>query len=88
MKDYAVWRRAFDSRAPLLEAAGVLGTWIVRADNDPNDILIINTWPSKENWDAFIESHHFKGKDDIKRAQEKGGVIGEPEFVGGDVAEK
>ena len=87
VKDYAIWRKAFDANAPMLEKNGVLGTWIVQKQDDPNDVMVINTWPGAKNWDDFIASHKFTGATDIKKHQEKGGVIGEPEFVSGNVVE-
>ncbi len=87
VKDFAIWKKAFDANVPMLEKNGVLGTWIVQKDDDPLDVTIINTWPARKNWDDFIASHNFTGPEDIKRHQEKGGAIGEPEFVGGEVVD-
>ena len=85
VKDYAVWRKAFDEKVPLLERAGVLSTCITQIEGNPNDVLIVNTWPARENWDAFIASHNFKGPEDAASAQASAGVIGEPEFLSGEV---
>ena len=64
-----------------------LSTLIVQVNGDPTDIVIINTWPSKKHWDDFGAMHarpEYKGK--LSTPQD-GGVIGEPEFWGGDIAE-
>ncbi|HLD07987.1 MAG TPA: hypothetical protein VJB60_02895 [Candidatus Peribacterales bacterium] len=85
VQDYEHWRKAFDANVPMLENAGVIGTWVVQINDDPTDIAVINTWPGKENWDNFIASHKFKNKDEMVQAQEKAGVIGEPEWWVGEV---
>jgi hypothetical protein len=86
VKDYAAWRKAFDANTPMLKKAGVLDTWIIPVDGDDTDIVVINTWPAKKNWDDFMALHEFEGENDIKKKMEDGGVIGQPQFWGGDVA--
>lgn len=85
IKDYALWRAAFDANVPMLEKAGVLGTWIIQVNDDPLDIVVLNTWPDRRNWDDFIAMHKFTSPDDAKKAREKGGVVGDPIFWGGEV---
>jgi hypothetical protein len=86
VKDYFQWKKAFDHNADMLfEKFGALSTQIVKVNGDPTDIAVINTWPDKKNWDDFGASHdlpEYKGK---LKTKEDGGVIGEPEFWGGDV---
>jgi hypothetical protein len=83
VKDYDTWRAAFDANAPMLKKTGVIDTFITQVEGDPNDIVVINTWPAKKNWEDFIAAHNFKDAGDIKKMQEKGGLIGEPEWFGG-----
>lgn len=84
--DFAQWRNVFDANIPMLRSSGVIDTWITKINDDGTDVAIVTTWPSRKNWDAFIAAHNFNGKDDFRKAQEKAGVIGEPEFVCGEVA--
>jgi hypothetical protein len=85
VKDYAQWRKAFDDNTPMLTKAGVLGTWIIQKDGDPNDVVVINTWPARKNWNDFQAMHEFKSPQDVQKMLDKGGVIGMPEFYGGTV---
>ena len=87
LKEYDVWKKAFDANAHMLKANGVLSTRIVRKFDDPNVVIVINTWPAKENWDAFIAAHNFKTPEDARKQQQAAGVIGMPEFVDGEVVE-
>lgn len=88
VKDYAVWRKAFDHNADMLfKKFGCINTTIVKVNGDPLDIAILNTWPAKKNWDDFGAAHElpeYKGK---LKTKEDGGVVGEPEFWGGQVDE-
>lgn len=73
VKDYDVWRKAFDHNAAMLfEKCAVLSTSIVQVDGDPHGIAIINTWPSKKHWDDFGAAHALpecKGK--LKTSEEE-----------------
>jgi hypothetical protein len=60
-------------------------TQIVQVNGDPTDIVIINMWPSKKNWDDFGASHElpeYKGK---LKTPEDGTVYGEITFWAGEV---
>ena len=85
VKDFAHWRSVFDEHTPILKEAGAIDTRIVQVDGDPHDIVVITTWPSSKNWETFIALHGFTGISDIKAAQDKAGIIGTPEFLGGEV---
>ena len=84
VKDYAVWKKAFDQNASLLfEKCGCLSTHIVQVNGDPLDIVIINTWPSKKNWDDFGVMHDLPEHKGKLKTPEDGGVI---QFWEGEVA--
>jgi quinol monooxygenase YgiN len=86
VKEYEMWRKAFDHNANMLFATfGCLGTQIVQVNGDPTDIAIINTWPSKKNWDDFSAAHALPEYQGKLMTPEDGGVIGEPTFFGGEV---
>jgi heme-degrading monooxygenase HmoA len=85
VEDYDRWKKAFDSNAPLLDEAGALDTHIVQVNGDPCDVVIINTWPSKQNWDDFLALDADRHKNDQVDLRKTGGVIGEPQFYGGEV---
>ena len=85
VKEYDVWRKAFDDNAEMLKANGVVSTTIVQVNDNPRDIAVLNTWPAKKNWEDFIAAHAFKSTEDAVKAREKAGVIGQPEWYGGEV---
>ena len=78
VQDYARWRAAFDSNAPLLRECGALSTHIVVVNGNPTDIAVINTWPSEKEWRDFLKA-------DAVSLREVGGVVGEPQWYGGEV---
>jgi len=87
VEDYEKWKEAFDHNADMLFGKfGVLDTKIVRVGGDPLDIAIINVWPSQKHWEDFgaaYELPEYKGK---LKTKEDGGVIGEPQWWGGEIA--
>ena len=88
IKDYVQWKKAFDHNANLLfKKHGMINTFVVRANDDPTDIIIINTWPSKQHWDDFGAEHEKPENKGKFKTPEDGGVVGEVEFVGGSVVE-
>ncbi len=87
VKDYDSWRKAFDENAPMLEKAGALSTTIVQIGGNPNDIAVINTWPSSKHWDDFIAMHGKDTNTTLEDSKKKGGLIGEPQWYGGEVME-
>ncbi len=85
VKDYAVWRKAFDANALMLQKAGVLSTIIAQVGGDPNDVVVINTWPSRKNWDDFIAMHGEDTNATMEDSKKKGGLVGEPQWYGAEV---
>lgn len=88
VKDFDTWKKAFDHNANLMfKKFSCIDTYIVKVNGDDTDIVIINTWPNKKNWDDFGAAHElpeFKGK---AMTPEDGGVIGDVEWYGGEVEE-
>jgi quinol monooxygenase YgiN len=72
VKDYAEWKKVFDSAAGLRSSNGELSAQIFRDASDPNSLTIINKWNSLENAQKFAHSP------DLKAAMEKAGVAGPP----------
>lgn len=48
---------------------------MLQVDGDPNDVIVVNTWPSIDAAKAFV------AQDDLKEAMKKAGVAGPPEIV-------
>jgi quinol monooxygenase YgiN len=72
VKDFAEWKKVFDSAAGLRSSSGELSTQIFQDAGDPNSLTIINKWNSLENAQKFAHSP------ELKAAMEKAGVTGPP----------
>jgi quinol monooxygenase YgiN len=72
VKDFAEWKKVFDSVAGLRASSGELSTQIFRDASDSNSLTIINKWNSLENAQKFAHSP------ELKAAMEKAGVAGPP----------
>jgi quinol monooxygenase YgiN len=72
IKDYAEWKKVFDSFAGLRTSSGELSSQIYRDSSDPNSLTILNKWNSTENAKKYA---HSPG---VKTAMEKAGVVGQP----------
>ena len=71
--DYASWRKAFDSFAPIQKKGGVYYKAVYQSIDNPNDVTVIHDFHSLEKAKAFAASP------DLKSAMEKGGVKGAPQ---------
>jgi quinol monooxygenase YgiN len=72
VKDYAEWKKVFDSVSSLRKASGELSAQVYRSVSDPNSLTTINKWDSLANAQKFAQSP------DLKAAMEKAGVEGAP----------
>ena len=88
VRDFTLWRKAFDHNAGLLfDTFGCVRTHIVKVNNDPTDIAIINIWKSKKHWEDFGMAHgseEYKGR---LKTKEDGTVVGEVVVWEGEVVE-
>ena len=72
--DYAVWRKAYDSFAPMQKKMGVIYKTVYQSTDDPNDVTVIHDFHSLEAAKAFAASP------DLKAGMEKSGVKGAPQI--------
>jgi len=72
VKDFAEWKKVFDSNAGLRTSHGELSAQIFRDASEPNSLTVINKWNSLEN------AHKFTQAPELKAAMEKAGVVGAP----------
>ena len=72
VKDYAAWKKAFDSAIDLRTSNGELSAQVYRDVSDPNKVTTINKWNSLANAQKFAHSP------ELKAAMEKAGVVGAP----------
>ena len=74
VKDYAVWKAAFDGFAEVRKQAGETGYAVLQEDGDPNNVTVINNWETMEHAKAFVAS------DDLKKVMEEAGVMETPDI--------
>jgi quinol monooxygenase YgiN len=72
VKDFAEWKKVFDSAAGMRTAGGELSAQVFRDASDPNSITTVNKWNTLEN------ARNFAHSTDLKAAMEKAGVAGLP----------
>jgi quinol monooxygenase YgiN len=72
VKDFAEWKKVFDSNKDLRTSSGELSAQVYRDSSDPNKITTINKWNSLANAQKFAHSP------ELKAGMEKAGVVGAP----------
>ncbi|MDI6696365.1 MAG: hypothetical protein QME21_15065 [Anaerolineales bacterium] len=72
VKDFASWKKVYDSQAALRSSNGELSDQIYRDAADQNKLTLIFKWNSLENARKFAQSP------ELKAAMEKAGVEGPP----------
>jgi len=72
VKDFATWKKVFDSALNLRKSSGEISATVYRDASDPNQLSIVNHWDSMENAHKFIQSP------ELRATMEKAGVEGQP----------
>lgn len=72
--DYASWRKAYDSFAPMQKKMGVIYKAVYQSTDDPNDVTVIHDFHSLDQAKAFAASA------ELKAGMEKAGVKGAPQI--------
>jgi hypothetical protein len=81
VRDYDTWKPVFDEHGEVRRRHGATGHTIYRGADDPNDITIVNEFPSRAEAEAFATDPS------LKEAMERGGVTGEPRITWAEEAE-
>ena len=66
--DYDAWRRVYDSVGEMQRQGGVTKAAVYRAEDDPNDVLVMHEFSSAE------EAHSFPENPDLRKAMGEAGV--------------
>ena len=74
VKDYAVWRQAFDDFAPYQEKMGVIASGVYRSDENPNDVTLWHDFATTDQAYALAQSEV------LKSTMMKAGVEGPPQI--------
>ena len=72
VKDFAAWKKVFDSALEMRKSGGELSAQVYRDASDPNKVTTINKWNSLANAQKFAHSP------ELKAAMENAGVVGAP----------
>lgn len=72
VKDFAEWKRVYDSVADLRSSNGELSDHVYRDASDPNKLTVMFKWDSLANAEKYSQSP------ELKAAMEKAGVEGPP----------
>jgi heme-degrading monooxygenase HmoA len=72
VKDFATWKKIYDSAYEMRTSNGELSDQIFRDASDPNKLTILFKWDSLERAQKWAKSP------ELKAAMEKAGVTGPP----------
>jgi quinol monooxygenase YgiN len=72
VKNFAEWKKVFDSSASSRTSNGELSHQIYHDKGDPNKLAIVFQWDSLENGQKYFQSP------ELKAAQQQAGVEGPP----------
>ena len=72
VKDYAEWKRVYDSVADMRSTNGELSDRIYRDESDPNKLTVMF------KWDTLANARKYAQSPELKAAMEKAGVEGPP----------
>ena len=72
VKDYAAWRKVFDSVKDARKSSGAVSEQVYRDASDSNKITGMFKWDSLEHAQKFMQSS------DLRTAMQNAGVIGVP----------
>ena len=73
VENYDQWKAVFDEMIPLRQSFGSTGATILRGTSDPNEIVIITTWPSAQNAQGYAQSP------ELKTGMQRAGVVSRPD---------
>jgi len=75
VKDYDVWKKAFDDFFAKREKNGELSYEVGVLATDPNTIYVFNTWKSVDHYKKFLKDEELKAK------MEEAGIIDAPKSL-------
>ena len=75
VRDYGTWKAVFDEHGHLRRRHGATGHELYRGIDDPDEITVVNHFPSMQQAETFARDPSLRG------AMERGGVITEPRLT-------
>jgi len=70
--DFDGWKIGFDEHGANRKQHGCTGETVLRDEANPNDVLILTSWPSMK------EAHEFADDPSLAEAMQRAGVVGPP----------
>ena len=70
--DYDAWRRVYDAESKLADAYGRESARVMRNTDDPNEVVVIETFPSADQIQELVQS------EELATAMQGAGVTGKP----------
>ena len=75
VRDYDAWKAVFDEHQAVRTRHGATAHELYRGLEDPNEVTVVNQFPSLEQAQAFAADPS------LREAMERGGVISEPRIT-------
>ncbi len=75
VRDYDTWKPLFEEHGDIRRRHGATGHELYRGLDDPNEITVVNHFPTREQAEAFASDPS------LREAMERGGVISEPRIT-------
>ena len=75
VSDYDAWKSVFDEHEAVRKGHGATGHEVYRGLEDPNELTVVNHFPTTEQAQAFAADPS------LKEAMERGGVVSEPRIT-------
>jgi heme-degrading monooxygenase HmoA len=72
VEDYPKWRKVFDEVTATRTGYGETGQQVFRVAGDPNDVVILTTWPSAEKARGYAQSP------ELRQGMQDAGVTSQP----------
>jgi quinol monooxygenase YgiN len=72
VENYDRWLAVFTKFSKQMKEHGCLGTEILRAEGDENNVVVLQRWADRDSFFRFRDSHN------VNENREAGGVVGEP----------
>ena len=81
VSDFDAWKAVFNEHEDVRRRHGATGHELYRGLDDPNEVTVVNHFPSREAGEAFAADPS------LKEAMEQGGVVSEPRITWASEAE-
>jgi hypothetical protein len=82
VRDYDAWKPVFDEHGEVRRRHGATGHVIYRSLDDPNDVTVVNFFPSRQQAEALVADPS------TQEGMERAGVIGEPRVTWAEETEQ